>query len=397
MVEFFNMEFEFRRNNFDLIRLLASFQVMLFHGIDHLGLTGGYLDYLRIFPGVPIFFVISGYLISASYETSQNNLNYFKNRCLRIYPALWVCLLISLLMLILMDQLNVKVSTLVIWLASQITFFQFYNHGIFSEYGTGVVNGSLWTISVELQFYFILPLLYWFYNKYKPSKSILIFLFLIFVIIKQIHNMLHFNKLPEEHPSIWMEMVSVSLPTYLYYFIIGIFFQQNIELIKKFLRGKVVFYLFLYLLWTYIASRMNIMSFDNYINPVSGLLLALFVISFAYSNVNLSTFLKGNDVSYGIYIYHMLVINFLVEIGFVTRWDFLLAAVIATTILAFLSWRYVEKPALKLKKYSILSLSKTGQSQVRHCEETNLGAIASESEAIQALLPLNKGHERLNV
>ncbi len=32
-----------------------------------------------------------------------------------------------------------------------------------------------------------------------------------------------------------------------------------------------------------------------------------------------------------------------------------------------------------------------------YCEETNLGVIASESEAIQALLALNKDHERLNV
>jgi len=345
-----------------LIRLLAAFQVMLIHGIEHLGLTGSYLDYLRIFPGVPIFFVISGYLISASYETSQTTFNYFKNRCLRIYPALWACIFISSLMLIMMNKFNASPSNLAIWLFSQMTFFQFYNHGIFSDFGTGVVNGSLWTISVELQFYFILPLLYWFYNKYKPAKIMLILLFLFFLLIKQIHNMLHFKFL-EIHPPMWLDLLSVSLPTYLYYFCIGIFFQNNKDIIKKYLQGHVLFYGFIYLIWSYIACKMNLTIFDNYINPLSGFILSLFIFSFAYSNVNLSALLKGNDVSYGIYIYHMLVINFLVEIGFISKWYDLLLTCVITTVLAYLSWKCIEKPALKLKKYSILSLSRNEKLQ----------------------------------
>ena len=57
-----------RQNNFDLIRLVAASQVVLFHGLEHLGPSGvthsvlG--EALSWFPGVPIFFVVSGFLIT---------------------------------------------------------------------------------------------------------------------------------------------------------------------------------------------------------------------------------------------------------------------------------------------------------------------------------------------
>ena len=55
------------RNNFDLIRLLAASQVAITHSAEHLNLHSWVFDALRFFPGAPIFFFISGYLIYASY------------------------------------------------------------------------------------------------------------------------------------------------------------------------------------------------------------------------------------------------------------------------------------------------------------------------------------------
>ena len=84
----------FRINNFDLIRLFAAFQVVLHHSNTHFGLTKENCLFLKLtaaFPGVPIFFFISGYLISRSYEQTYSVRAYVKSRFLRIYPALWVC------------------------------------------------------------------------------------------------------------------------------------------------------------------------------------------------------------------------------------------------------------------------------------------------------------------
>jgi peptidoglycan/LPS O-acetylase OafA/YrhL len=44
-------------------------------------------------------------------------------------------------------------------LAAQLTIGQFYNPAFLRGFGVGVLNGSLWTIPVELQFYLLLPLL----------------------------------------------------------------------------------------------------------------------------------------------------------------------------------------------------------------------------------------------
>lgn len=58
-----------RENNFDLIRLFAALQVLLGHGINHLQILGydEILDVISFFPGVMVFFVISGFLITRSY------------------------------------------------------------------------------------------------------------------------------------------------------------------------------------------------------------------------------------------------------------------------------------------------------------------------------------------
>src|SRR3984957_14474576 len=91
---------DWRINNFDLIRLLAASQVAVVHAMSAFKIYDihaiAFNLGMRMFPGVPIFFVISGFLISKSYERSTSLRDYYRNRCLRIFPALWVCLVASL-------------------------------------------------------------------------------------------------------------------------------------------------------------------------------------------------------------------------------------------------------------------------------------------------------------
>ena len=42
---------------------------------------------------------------------------------------------------------------LFVWIGTQTTFFQFYNPEFLRAFGVGALNGALWTIAVELQFY----------------------------------------------------------------------------------------------------------------------------------------------------------------------------------------------------------------------------------------------------
>ncbi|MEI8021293.1 MAG: acyltransferase, partial [Schlesneria sp.] len=157
-----------RPNNFDLIRLLAALQVVYCHTCWHLGITSGIGDptlanFIHWFPGVPIFFTISGFLISRSWERSDNWREYATKRVLRIYPALWVQLAVGILITTAFGVVTPSLATCPsfgLWIVAQSTFVQVYNPSFMRGFGLGVLNGSLWTIPVELGFYVSLPILY---------------------------------------------------------------------------------------------------------------------------------------------------------------------------------------------------------------------------------------------
>jgi peptidoglycan/LPS O-acetylase OafA/YrhL len=82
--------------------------------------------------------------------------------------------------------------------------------------------------------------------------------------------------------------------------------------------------------------------------------LGLMVISCAYSVRRLSSrLIKGHDISYGIYIYHMVIINVFIELNWTGSLLFMGFAVVSTLAAANLSWMLVEKPMLGLKKHAL--------------------------------------------
>lgn len=84
-------------NSFNLIRLLATLQVFLGHALLHLNVEvhPAISAALRSFQGVPVFFIMSGFLIWNSLEhTSRFNI-YIKKRVLRLYPELCLAVLFS--------------------------------------------------------------------------------------------------------------------------------------------------------------------------------------------------------------------------------------------------------------------------------------------------------------
>ena len=131
------------------------------------------LSLFSYLPGVPIFFLISGFLIAMSYEKNSNLKEYIKNRVLRIYPALYLNIIISILILYYFGFLYFNFEFFS-WLIAQISILQFYNAEMFRGFGVGVINGSLWTISVELTFYIALPILFYLYNKNRIVVVLLI-------------------------------------------------------------------------------------------------------------------------------------------------------------------------------------------------------------------------------
>ena len=78
--------------------------------------------------------------------------------------------------------------------------------------------------------------------------------------------------------------------------------------------------------------------------------------SFAFSYNTLSRkLLKGRDYTYGIYIYHMLIINVFVYFNFVAEIKYFLYVFFSTIALGAFSWHLIEKPFLKMKKHSLFN------------------------------------------
>lgn len=329
----------FYRNNFDLLRILAAGQVMVTHTFRHLKLDtdATWFQWLDCFPGVPVFFVISGFLVSASYERSRSTAQYFTNRFLRIYPALWACLGCSVLAANLIGNVSFSRWETLPWLFGQVTFVQFFNPDFLRGYGTGVLNGSLWTITVELQFYLLLPLVYrMFIRRDQGEWKMLLLLAACFLC----SAVLWTAGIPRSIDK-WLQ---VSFLPHLSLFLLGSWIRRRNLHTSSLLRGKVAVWFIVYAAFT--ASPVP----ESIRLPLSRILLALLTVSGAYSLPGLADrLLHGQDLSYGVYIYHMVVVNALIETKGTGSYNDFIYATLATLALAAGSWWLVEKPFLRKK------------------------------------------------
>ncbi len=92
-----------RRNNFDALRLVAAVSVVFSHSFliaegtqDHeplIWLTGN--QSILGLVGVFVFFAISGFLVTQSFEETGDAWRFLAKRALRIFPGLFVATLLS--------------------------------------------------------------------------------------------------------------------------------------------------------------------------------------------------------------------------------------------------------------------------------------------------------------
>ncbi len=349
----------FRQNNFDLLRLIAAMQVVMNHVVEIMEVhpTGVWRDVFRVFhlfPGVPIFFFISGFLISKSYENNPRLAEYFQNRILRLYPGLFACVTLSFILIYAsgyMASAGASVTEWVMLYVAKVSFLQFYNPDFMRAYGDGVLNGSLWTITVELQFYLLIPVMYALLGlrASQTTNTRLLILIAIFVLI----NRLYVYMPAQYHDEIWYKLYRVSFLPWFYMFLTGVFVQRNFMFFYRLLAGRFLWVLAVYGVAGYFILKNNV-PMGNYPNPVVYCLLVVVIFSFAYSWQGLSRkLLRGNDISYGVYIYHMPIINYLLYRGYVGDLGAALFAVVATVAIALASWVLIEKKSLALKRHPL--------------------------------------------
>lgn len=340
-----------RKNNFDLLRLLAALQVFYYHTVKHLKIANSF-EYFEYYPGVIIFFTISGFLIYQSLERNEKNILIFlKNRFYRIYPALFFSTIILLVAIIISYRNNLNHlidKKFVIWLLGQLTIFQFWTPDILRGWGVGTPNGSLWTIVVEIQFYFMIIFLYFKANKVLKLIIISIASILLNMYLK-INDFGILNKI-----------LGVLIFPYMYNFILGIIFAKYNKLKEKLLDNKFWIWFIIYNICIFIL-KIYPEYFVSFKSLISNLILGILSLSFVYSNTDiLKNFNPKIDISYGVYLYHMIFLNFFIHNFGIseTRNKYLWLYVFITFIISTLSYKMIEYPIVnriknKIKKEAI--------------------------------------------
>lgn len=351
---------KFHVNNFDLIRLFAALQVVHVHLITILGVQVVdahklLFKFLGFFPGVPIFFFISGFLISRSWVNSKGLYDFSKKRALRIFPALVFSVALALFLVIISGYYfaaNMNLSDLLTIFFTKSTFLQFYNPQSLRGYGDGVLNGSLWTITVELQFYFLTPIVFVLVNFYRRGLSVNHCLIAFFAVFYFVSIFLKYSFLVGE-ASLLEKLIKVSFLPWFYMFLLGAVFQVNFEFFHKLLSGRFFGALTAYIIaatMLLLVFKVNPSDFGNLMNPILFPMLAALVFSAAYTNINLSErLLRGNDISYGAYIYHMPFINWAIYHQYSASYNTAAALLLFVIIVSALSWVFMEQPCLKRK------------------------------------------------
>lgn len=189
-----------RNVNLDLLRFLAAFGVLM----THIGGIGGISQYTAVGGTcVKLFFILSGYLIFASLESSPDLKTYYKKRIVSIAPLYWSFLVLAAFI----DCVTALLSGTSI--LSLFTFpdgrysprFLTYFFGIqmflpSKDWAIWNNRWNLWSISAFILFYLIAPLLY---KLLKSFKTSFIFLFCVLLITRDFNVL--FLKFAEKFPA----------------------------------------------------------------------------------------------------------------------------------------------------------------------------------------------------
>ena len=332
-------------NNFNFLRIFAAVLVGVTHSYAITGhvlseparqLSNGYFYLSTI--GLYIFFFTSGYLVSQSAATSKSSLIFLQKRVLRIYPALIIAVLLSvfiagpLLTAFSLKQYFTDVDTWkYLWTASGLRI-RFRLPGVFEQPGFIMAgfNGSLWSIQLELILYgllFILTLT----GLVKKRKLLLILLTALIIICLFISVANWYFILIPDHKSLLLACA----------FLFGGIMQT------KSIPGRYAVCLFIVSGLLLLVKITGVIQVNLMLDEVIFFSLATYFIAFT----RWFTIRIKNDISYGVYIYTFPMQQLIFQLSGFSQSTFanLLLSLCCSCILGFLSWIYIEKPALKYK------------------------------------------------
>lgn len=329
-------------NNFDFLRFIAASAVVVGHcywlsgrGADEpVRLFTGSMDTADI--AVNLFFVMSGFLIAASWINSRSTLDFAAKRALRIFPALTVSVLLTTLIVgPLATELPLREylsrDQTIRYLSNIALVTQFHLPSVFTANPfPDTVNGSVWTLPYEVMMYSALLIL-GALRVFGRTAVMLIPLGLVLI---------HFHIAPVLEIESDMLRKTTRLGMFFFSGAALYMFRDRLPWNWKVALGMLAV--------TLLSARTE---WWLYFHVLTLPYLTIYVAHLSIPS--LSRFGRHGDFSYGIYIFsfplqQLLMHWFGTQISFLT---FVAVSLAGSIALAVLSWHLIESPALRLKRY----------------------------------------------
>lgn len=353
-----------RDNNFNLLRVLAALSVVVSHSFNvisgdprlepvyrSVGMSLGSI-------AVDVFFVTSGLLVTGSLVNRRSIVEFFWGRALRILPGLWVMLI---LLAFVVGPMFTAVTlreyftspTLVEYLlrcGTIVTNISNQLPGVFTDNPRRGVNNPLWTIPYEVYMYTLIACFWLAARRMNRTTRQLAVFVLVFAAAAGAAALTgHFKGTLDEHRLRISELI--------YMFFSGsaaFFFRDHVKLTS----------LRMLLLATAIVAAGFINAHAFYVAYI--LFVPYLLLHLAYVPGGMIRRFNGvGDFSYGVYIYAFPVQQVLVAtIPGISPLGVALYAGSVALLLAYLSWNFVEEPALH-RRSAFVALSRSGLASLR--------------------------------
>lgn len=293
----------------DFLRFCAIVLVFFSHARQHFLFGSGVASWITDNPiiiggwiGVDIFFVLSGFLIGGQLWKEYQNIgkiNYKKfiiKRSLRIWPLFYTLLIVFLIYRGPLDK-N--------WKYSDFYFLSNY----FEE---GGIKGS-WSLSIEEQFYILIPIIFLLLTKFKLGLREGRWLCVVFFMLSPLIRYFNWKYITSYNlESVQLEIKHIYFPfhTHMDGLILGVLLS-NIYVDKKLkniLNWKVVTLILFFLTLCFFVLRLKFRIYFNYSFFSCFFALTLWVILHVENFINkifsLPIFSLVAKLSFGIYLVH---------------------------------------------------------------------------------------------
>jgi peptidoglycan/LPS O-acetylase OafA/YrhL len=333
-----------RDNNFNLIRFLAATLVILSHSYSLTGLDDPLQKYGETLGllAVDVFFITSGFLVTGSLFQRKSVISFVTARILRIYPALIAAVLFCVFVI---GTAYTRLPISLYFSDNGIYRFLFHNMtllgklefnlpGVFENNPLkNAVNGSLWTLPVEVRLYASLTILsgFFYIKKIKQSER-----FIKYAILS---------------------CCAISTALFIYYYEFSCYTYGTLRCVSMFFIGAACWVLRHRIIISHTISLFLLALPPLFLWDIKVFFILLhlvtwyFVLYAAYAPDSfIRRFNLFGDYSYGLYIYAMPIQQSLAQsYSGINNVKMFLFSFLLTLFLAVISWHLIERPMLQKK------------------------------------------------